>query len=163
MPGRGCWLMFSRQPGRGWGKRHLGHGLALLVGLVALVSQGCGGDGLPAHDKASMIDRVSAGLKESGAPAPLAACLSDGLDNELSEEDADRVYSDLSSSPDASEHSLNVVSLAYSKVRSQLKRRASKCKALLVTRHTYTKREVGALLHRIETRIYRRPGVLSGR
>jgi hypothetical protein len=147
----------------GRGERQLGRGLVLLMAFVALLSQGCGGDELPAHDKASLIDRVPAGLEESGAPGPLAACLSDDLDNKLSEEDADRVYGDISSYPHVSEHSLNVVSLAYSRVRSQLERRASKCKTLLVTRHFYMEQEVEALLHRIWNRIYRRPGVLSGR
>jgi hypothetical protein len=87
---------------------------------------GCG-DGLPAHDKDSLVSRVEKGLAEAGAPARLESCLTKDLDQVLMEDDANAAYADLPSNPDVSERWLDAVSLLPRHVKARLKERFGPC------------------------------------
>lgn len=116
---------------------------------------GCGPDGLPAHDKNSLVTRVGKGLIESGASPQLEACLTKDLDDVLTEKDAEAVYEDLPSNPDASERSLNSVSLLSRHVKASLKEQVERCKSKLVLSGTFTPVELDRMLKRVGMRAYR--------
>jgi hypothetical protein len=120
-----------------------------------LCASGCGSDGLPAHDQDSLVMRVGKGLIESGASPRLQACLTKGLDDVLTKEDAEAAYQDLSSEPDVSERSLNRVSLLPRHVKARLKERVGRCKAAMVSAGTYTAAEIDSMLKRLGMRAYR--------
>ncbi len=99
--------------------------------------------------------RVERGLIESGASPRLGACLTKGLDDALTERDAEAAYADLSSNPDVSEPSLNSVSLLPPHVKARLKAQVGQCKSALVSSGAYTATELDHMLKRVGTRAYR--------
>lgn len=120
--------------------------LALLVG-------GCG----RADDESSLIRRASDALIEVGASTSLMSCLTEDLDDHLTEADADVAYQDLASEPEVSEISLNRVSLDAKPVREHLLSRARRCRSSLVSEGRYTRAEVDRMLRRVGVRGYRDP------
>jgi len=99
--------------------------------------------------------RVERGLIESGASPRLEACLTKDLDDVLTERDAEATYEDLSSSPNASERSLNSVSLLSPHVKASLEEQVGRCKSELVSSGAYTAVELDHMLERVGKRAYR--------
>jgi hypothetical protein len=124
-------------------------------GRYRALPRGCGSGALPAHDKDSLVVRVERGLIESGASPRLAACLTKDLDDVLTERDAKAAYDDLSSDPEASEPSLNSVSLLPPHVKAGLKEQVGHCRSALVSSGAYTATEFDHMLKRVGRRAYR--------
>jgi len=131
-------------------RRHL---LLALLAVFAFLISGCE----PAHDKGSLVHRVSDALVEVGASPSLTRCLSKYLGDHLTEADAEAAYEDLSSEPEVSEIALNRVSLLEKAVKERLLSRAHRCRSLLVSKGRYTPRGVDRMLRRVGDRGYRKP------
>ena len=99
--------------------------------------------------------RVGKGLSESGASPQLEACLTKDLSDVLTEKDAEATYQDLSSNPEASEGSLNSVSLLAPHVKASLKAQVGRCKSALVSSGAYTAMELDHMLKHVGMRAYR--------
>lgn len=112
------------------------------------------GSGMPAHDEASLVRRVAAGLDEAGGSGVIVGCLTRGLDDRLTEKDADLIYSDLTSNPDASDRSLNGLSLLPPRVRSALRSRVRPCRAELVAAGAYSPAKYDEALQRLSEAAY---------
>jgi hypothetical protein len=126
--------------------------LALFV-VFALLLSGCG----PADDKSSLVQRVSDALIEVGASPSLTGCLTEDLDDHLTEADAKVVYDDLASEPEVSEVALNRVSLLGPSVKKRLLSRVPRCRSLLISQGRFTRAEVDRMLRRVGDRGYRKP------
>jgi hypothetical protein len=126
--------------------------LACVGGLLAA---GCGSD----DDKSGLIQRASDGLIEVGAAPELMECLTQNLDERLTEADAEVAYADLSSDPEVSEKSLNRLSLAQRAVRESLVTRAAECRKRLIAHSGYTAGEVDRMLRHVGKSGYRRPAL----
>lgn len=135
---------------------------ALGLGCVLLaIVTGCGG-GEPAHDKASLLDRVSARLTEVGAPSALVRCVRSRLSETLTEADAAFVYEDLQSSPEVSERGLRVYSLAAGPVRRQIRYQAVPycARQLVRSRDLLSLSAYRDTLEAVSTRAFHSPGYL---
>lgn len=127
--------------------------LLATIGLLVLSMTACG-SGLPDQDEASLVRRVSVGLEEAGGSAIIVKCLTRDLDAQLTEKDADSIYSDLTSNPQASEKSLNSISLLPPRVRTALRGRVQPCKSELVASRAYSPARFDVSLRHLDAAAY---------